>query len=68
MTIAGTPNGPAGALRKLDMVARKVPLHDANPATSHMFIVNPLSGKGITTLFSTHPAIEDRIERLMSYR
>lgn len=66
--IAGTPHGLAGALRKLDMVARQVPLQDANPATSHMFIVNPLSGSGLMKLFSTHPPIEERIERLKSYR
>jgi len=42
-----------------------VPL-DANPATAHMFIVNPLRGGGIVNLFSTHPPIEDRIARLES--
>ena len=41
---------------------------DANPATSHMFIVNPLSGGGILKLFSTHPSIEKRITRLESMR
>jgi heat shock protein HtpX len=38
----------------------------ANPATSHMFIVNPLSGGGLTKLFSTHPPIEERISKLES--
>ena len=41
---------------------------DANPATSHMFIVNPLSGGRILKLFSTHPSIEKRITRLESMR
>lgn len=54
----------ASALRKLHaMSAEKNPL-SANPATAHMFIVNPLSAKGISGLFSTHPNIEQRIERL----
>ncbi|MBI5044040.1 MAG: protease HtpX, partial [Nitrospirae bacterium] len=35
-----------------------------NPATSHMFIVSPLSGGGILTLFSTHPPVEERVKRL----
>jgi heat shock protein HtpX len=37
---------------------------DANPATAHMFIVNPLTGGGLMNLFSTHPAMEERIRRL----
>lgn len=65
--IAGTPMHLAGALRKLQMASQKIPMH-ANPATSHMFIVNPLSGSGLVKLFSTHPPMEDRIARLMSLR
>jgi heat shock protein HtpX len=63
--IAGNPRYLSGALRKLDMAAKKIPMH-ANPSTSHMFIVNPLSGGGILKLFSTHPPIEERISRLES--
>jgi heat shock protein HtpX len=63
--IAGNPRYLAGALRKLDMASKKIPM-DANPSTSHMFIVNPLSGGGILKLFSTHPPIEERIARLES--
>jgi len=63
--IAGNPRYLAGALRKLHMASQKIPM-DANPATSHMFIVNPLSGGGILKLFSTHPPIEERIARLES--
>jgi len=37
---------------------------EANPATAHMFIVNPLTGGGLMKLFSTHPPIEERVERL----
>ena len=63
--ISGNPRYLAGALRKLDSASKKIPM-DANPATSHMFIVSPLSGGGILKLFSTHPPIEERIARLES--
>lgn len=53
----------ANALRKLDAQARRRPLI-ANPQSAHMFIVNPLSGQSLFTLFSTHPSIQDRIKRL----
>jgi heat shock protein HtpX len=62
--IAGTPYGLADALRKIEAVAKRVPL-DANPATAHMFIVKPLSGAGLMGLFSTHPATADRIRALL---
>lgn len=51
------------ALAKLDMAAHRIPM-EANPSTAHMFIVNPLSGGGVLSLFSTHPPIEERIARL----
>ncbi len=63
--IAGNPRPLAGALRKLQMASQRIPM-DANPSTSHLFIVNPLSGGGIVKLFSTHPPIEERIARLES--
>jgi heat shock protein HtpX len=63
--IAGNPHYLANALRKLSQASQKIPM-DANPSTSHMFIVNPLSGGGILKLFSTHPPIEERISRLES--
>lgn len=63
--LAGNPLYLASALKKLQMASQRIPM-DANPATSHMFIVNPLSGGGITKLFSTHPPIEERIARLES--
>jgi heat shock protein HtpX len=63
--LAGNPRYLSGALRKLHMASQKIPMN-ANPATSHMFIVNPLSGGGIAKLFSTHPPIEERISRLES--
>ncbi|GAB4408929.1 MAG: zinc metalloprotease HtpX [Thermodesulfovibrionales bacterium] len=61
--LAGNSRYLSSALRKLDFASKKVPM-DANPATSHMFIVNPLSGGGLLRLFSTHPPIEERIARL----
>jgi len=62
--IAGSPNGLAEALRKLDEASRRVPL-DANPATAHMFIMKPFSGQGLAALFSTHPPTEARIAALL---
>ncbi len=61
--IAGNPRYLSGALRKLHVAAQQIPMR-TNPATSHMFIVNPFSGGGILKLFSTHPPIEERIARL----
>jgi heat shock protein HtpX len=62
--LAGNPYGLADALRKIEGVARRVPL-DANPATAHMFIIKPFSGEGLTSLFSSHPPTEQRITRLL---
>ena len=53
----------ASALRKLEAANERLPM-DASPATAHLFIVNPLSAKGMSRLFSTHPPIEERIHRL----
>jgi heat shock protein HtpX len=61
--LAGNPRYLSNALRKLNAASQKIPMH-ANPATSHMFIVNPLSGGGLLKLFSTHPPMEERIARL----
>jgi len=61
--IAGHPMGLVSALRKIEAVARRVPL-EANPATAHMFIIKPFSGAGLLSLFSTHPPTERRIEAL----
>jgi heat shock protein HtpX len=63
--IAGTPYGLADALRKIDAIAKRVPL-DANPATAHMFIVKPFAGGGLLSLFSTHPPTEARINALLN--
>jgi heat shock protein HtpX len=60
---AGSPEGLARALEKLGAYSQRRPIN-ANPATAHMFIVNPLSGRSMQSLFSTHPAIEERVRRL----
>ncbi|KJS11467.1 MAG: protease HtpX [Desulfotomaculum sp. BICA1-6] len=65
--IAGSPEGLANALLKLESAAQRIPMQ-ANPATSHLFIVNPLSGKSMARLFSTHPPIQERVEKLRSMR
>lgn len=63
--ICGNPLSLANALAKLETGAGAVRA-DVNPSTAHMFIVNPLKGKKIATLFSTHPSTEERIARLRS--
>jgi heat shock protein HtpX len=64
---AGTPEGLAAALQKLGSFSKQLPM-DANPSTAHMFIVNPLSGSSLMSLFSTHPPLEERIARLRGGR
>jgi heat shock protein HtpX len=61
--ISHKPLSLANALKKLDYASRRMPL-EANPSTAHLFIVNPLSGKGMASLFSTHPPVEERVARL----
>lgn len=65
--ITGNPGALASSLEKLSVASRKIPM-DANPATAHMFIVNPLSGNVVMNLFSTHPPLEERIKRLREMR
>jgi heat shock protein HtpX len=64
--IVGRPRHLASALAKLGQSAKRIPNEaaEANPATAHMFIVNPLSGERMDNLFSTHPAMENRIAAL----
>jgi heat shock protein HtpX len=58
------PEALASALEKLEASREVAPMQDANPATAHMFIVNPLSAQGLQRLFSTHPPTEERVRRL----
>jgi heat shock protein HtpX len=62
--LCGNPLYLASALRKIDAASKQLPLRDAQPATAHLFILNPLSGRGWSALFSTHPPVEERISRL----
>lgn len=62
--ICGNPLALSGALQKLERGVSRTPMQDANPSTSHMFIVNPFRGGGMTKLFSTHPPIPERVKRL----
>jgi heat shock protein HtpX len=65
--LAGKTWGLAKALEKLHMAQQVAPMA-ANPATAHLFIVNPLSGQALMQLFSTHPPMEERIRRLRAMR
>ena len=65
--VSGKPYGLASALEKLSRASQVIPL-EANPSTAHMFIVNPLTGRSLMNLFSTHPPVEERIARLKSMR
>jgi heat shock protein HtpX len=65
--ISGDPQALASALQKIDAYARggRVNLQaERNPATAHMFIINPLLGRGADNLFSTHPSTQNRVEAL----
>ena len=62
-SLLGDPTPLITGLQKLEAGAQQLPL-DANPATAHMFIVNPLRGGGMARMFSTHPSTEERIRRL----
>lgn len=65
--IAGRPDGLIAALQKLQRANQALPM-EANPATAHLFIVNPLSGGAVMRLFATHPPLEERIARLRALR
>jgi heat shock protein HtpX len=65
--LAHNPESLARALEKLSLGVERAPM-DASPATAHMFIVNPLTGRSLMNLFSTHPPLEERIARLRAMR
>jgi len=62
--LCGNPMALASALNKISGGVEDVPMDNAKPATAHMFIMNPLSGRSVLSLFSTHPPVEKRIEKL----
>jgi len=65
--LAGTPQGLADALRKLEVASKRLPL-PSSPATAHLFIVQPFSGRALANLFSTHPPTAERVARLLTPR
>lgn len=65
--IAGTSSGLANALLKMERHVRGNPM-PVNEATAHLFILNPISSKGLGSLFSTHPPIDERVKRLKKIR
>jgi heat shock protein HtpX len=62
--ISGDPLALASALRKIEIMSRRLPMHSGSPATAHLFIQNPFAGGALVRLFSTHPPTEARVERL----
>jgi heat shock protein HtpX len=64
--VAGSPQGLASALQKLDGYSKRIPM-EAAPSTAHMYIVHPFSGSALMNLFSTHPPIQKRVERLLGH-
>lgn len=66
--ISGKPRALASALQNISQAARVIPMRaaDANPATAHLFIANPLSGGAMASMFATHPPMEERIRRLLA--
>jgi heat shock protein HtpX len=60
------PLALARALSKLEAWKQRLPMHAGSPATAHLFIVNPFTGRGLSNLFSTHPSTQERIERLQA--
>ncbi len=64
--MAGHPFGLVQALEKLGHYSKRVPMRGVEPATAHLYIVNPFSGGALAGLFSTHPPLEERIQRLKS--
>ncbi len=64
--IAGNPLWLATALKKINTIARRVPNEQAEsiPAAAHVFIINPLNGRGVDNMFSTHPNVDNRVAEL----
>ncbi|MEO8278780.1 MAG: zinc metalloprotease HtpX [Ideonella sp.] len=68
--ISGDPQALASALQKIQQFAKGIPLEttERHPETAQMMIMNPLSSGGLRGLFSTHPATEERVARLLAMR
>ncbi len=63
-SMTGNPLALAGALKKIESFAKRIPLQGGTPAMAHLFIINPLKAGGMVRLFSTHPSTEERVQRL----
>ena len=59
-------DGLVSALRKLESYAKRIPLHNPNPAMNNLFIVEPFTGRTLTNLFASHPPTEKRVAALLS--
>jgi heat shock protein HtpX len=66
--VTHNPDELISALGKLESYSKRIPMQDVNPATAHLFIIQPFSGQSMLRLFSTHPSTEDRIARLEAMR
>jgi heat shock protein HtpX len=66
--VTHNPNELISALGKLESYSKRIPMQDVNPATAHLFIIQPFTGQSMMRLFSTHPSTEDRIARLEAMR
>jgi len=62
--ISGKPGSLADALEKIEAYVRRRPVQGGNPATAHLFIVNPFRGDALASIFSTHPPTSERVKRL----
>ena len=62
------PGRPGERAGQAQSASERIPMRNVEPATAHLFIVNPLSGQAIGRLFSTHPPLEERIARLMAMK
>lgn len=63
--MAGNPYGLASALQKLEECGKRVPPLNVSPSMNHLYISNPLSGRSMMNLFSTHPPLKERVKRLL---
>ncbi|HBG81600.1 TPA: protease HtpX [candidate division CPR2 bacterium] len=67
-SFAKDTQGLSSALEKLEVASKRIPMRHANPSTAHMYISNPLRGRGMLSLFSTHPTTKARVEKLRALK
>jgi heat shock protein HtpX len=66
--IAGSPMGLISALQKLEHYGKQIPMNNPNPAQNNLFIIEPLCGNSLLSMFATHPPTEARVRALMKMR